>query len=136
MRIKGIHIKHKYKEIVYSANCHYNLYDKNKPELQRSLNDLIKIFSRFQRVYVFRIPIKEQIINNRINNKKLKELNQNYDECWESLENCKEIQSMGNIDIIDLCKSADFNLDDYLSNDTHWSPSGNQVFFNIVSKYI
>lgn len=129
--------KYKINGEAYLANVNYNRYNVNSPEFQTSIIDLVKIFKKFKEVRVYRIPIKEQIIGGRITSRKLSSLNLNYDECWNRFLDNQDVQSMKNVSIFDLCKdscsSLEFELSDYLPNDTHWSPSGNDKFYKIVS---
>ena len=129
--------KYKINGKAYLINTNYNRYDLNSPEFQMSIIDLVKIFKKFKEVRIYRVPIKEQLIRGKVASRKLSSLNLNYDECWNRFLSEKDIQSMKNIRIFDLCKdshsSLKFELCDYLPNDTHWSPSGNDKFYKIVS---
>lgn len=124
---------YKSKGDTYMVNVNYNRYKPDAPEYGKAIVDLIRIFSKFERVLVYRVPIKEQILKNVLNDVHLDSLCENYDECWHNFVRNNEVNT-DKILFVDLCDQSVFELEDYLPNDTHWSPSGNIKFFNIVKQ--
>lgn len=135
-RVNGIELSLRSNGNKYTINTSYNKYNCKNEIFEYSKGDLLNIFGRFNRVLVFRVPIKEQILKNVLNDKKLNLLNISYDECWNAFITDNRFTDMKNVKINDLCQSGEFNLEDYLPNDTHWSPSGNVKFNRIVTQQL
>lgn len=128
-------IIHKESGSKYCLNTNYNKYNSSSVDFDYSVANLVELFSKFKSVFVFRVPIKEQIACDVVNNKKLRDLCNNYDECWSKFVGVEAMQRDG-VEIIDLCKGGGFDLSDYLPYDTHWGPSGNAKFVHIVNRYV
>lgn len=122
----------KYKDKIFSLNTQYSYIDtyKDKESIESTLNNLNKLFGKFKNIYVFRIPIKEQIGINYTSNLDLRRLNDNYNQMWEIF--CDAISP--NVIVCDL--NNEFDLDDYLENDTHWNKNGNKKFNHLYNRFI
>ena len=120
----------------YTVNSRYNYYSlkskENKVLFDKATDGLSQVFNKFEKVYVFRVPIKEQLINKKINNKDLQKLCDNYDECWGEFMSSLSREAKSSVSISDLVGIDYFQLRDFLPKDTHWSPKGNQKFYNVV----
>lgn len=137
-KLYGIEQSYKDKDSrVYTVNAKYNYYSlkskENKVLFDKAMDGLNQIFDKFEKVYVFRVPIKEQLINKKINNKNLQKLCDNYDECWDEFMSALSIETKDSISILDLVRIDYFQLSDFLPNDTHWSPQGNKNFCSFLS---
>lgn len=138
-KISSMEDKYSHDGIDFRYNARYNYFDLserlNLLDFNRSVKEFNRIFEQFSSVYVFRIPIKEQIINKKVSNNNLSKLCQNYEDNWNLWEkDLGEIQS--DITVYDMCECENFQLKDFLPNDTHLSLTGNEKLSNIVSNII
>jgi len=138
---KILSIEGKFSEdaIDFRYNTRYNYFDLSKTlnllDFKRSVKEFHQIFEQFSSVYVFRIPIKEQIINKKVNIIKLSKLCQNYEDNWNLwLKDLSKIQS--NITVYDMFECGNLQLKDFHPNDTHLSLTGNEKVSNIISNVI
>jgi hypothetical protein len=121
----------KMNNIQYYLNKNYCYldFDKNKKLIDDEIKKSLNIFNKFDNVTIYKIPIKEEIIQNSHNLEQLKILKNNNDERWNYFK-----KYLSNFKIIDL--SNEFELSDYLPQDTHWSESGNKKFSALVDSVI
>lgn len=96
-------------------NNRYAWFDfEDKEFIEEQLKYWNLIVSKFKKIKVYRVPIKEQFLKNNV-------LNENYDRGWNIFyENTLQ---HSNIQVFDLVNK--FDLLDYLQFDTHWNKSGN-----------
>jgi len=111
----------------YHLNLNYSYFSStNTSDIEQILYDFKELTKEFNKVIVFKIPIKEELGLKYSNNSNLKLLNNNYKEMWNIF-----LSSLDNkTKVIDL--SNKFILSDYLEEDTHWSKSGNKKFHQYI----
>lgn len=129
-KLTSQNIVYKYEKKIYSFTKGYSYMDfkTNQIFIDEQIKNLDMIFSKFKKVTIIRVPIKEEIGLRYIYSEDLKILTQNYNKIWnyfkESINDGYEIIQLEN----------DFNIKDYLPFDTHWSKSGNKSFYHIINK--
>jgi hypothetical protein len=112
----------RFKRKSYRIDTKYSYFDlKGKNDFKNfeveKIQDLVQ---KFEKVLVFRVPVKEQIGLNYKKDSNLVRLIDNYNENWEIFKG-----ALGsNCTIFDLCD--EFELSHYLPNDTHWNKYGNK----------
>lgn len=116
-----------YKKIKYRLNpnyCFLKITDANTKYANIHLERLAKISKDFKNVYVFRVPVKEQLGFDNDHPLVL-----NYEYWWNYFKKKKSKKYK----VIDLTDS--FDLSHYHPYDTHWNAQGNNHFFNLVKKH-
>lgn len=122
----------KWEDKYFHFNPTYNFFDiKSKSNfIDQELNNLDSIFKCFKKVYVIRVPIKEQVYQKKSckYNRCLNKTINNYDTLWNKTK--KNLSSKKNTFLeLDINQ---FNAEDFLNFDTHWSEKGNKKFFSII----
>ena len=115
-----------FKNIKYRLNpnyCFFKLNEVNKNHANIHLEYLDKMADNFEKVYLIRVPVKEQLgfMNDH-------PLLLNYEYWWNFFKN----NTAKKYKVIDL--TASFNLSHYHTYDTHWNAEGNLHFFNQIEK--
>lgn len=113
----------------YHLNAAYNFLDPTSGSavVEDCIEALREIFSGFSRVIVIRAPIKEDSLPQNLRTRQLEALNDNYELYWEKFRG-----SFGsNVRCYGLDHAA-FGPDHFLPFDTHWSPSGNALFREVI----
>lgn len=133
-RVKRFDLTEVVQTVRYKVSSQYSYYNISNCEsyTYKILEHFKELFNRFDSVKIYRVPIKEQILFLSTSNEKLRHININYDALWEIYVDT--ITSANpNVQIYDLTTQRyGFDMSDYLPNDTHWSPSGNQKFYEII----
>lgn len=113
-----------YRNKAYRINSNYCLTKSSIEEhyIQTIMEDFSEISSEYKNTIVYRVPVKEQLVNS----KHLFELKEDYKKYWDLF---KKIETKSNITYID-CTDK-FNLSDYHQLDTHWNEKGNLKFQKI-----
>lgn len=129
-KISGNELYYVFNNTKYQFQSNYSYFDldKNILFLNSQIRLLNSLFRKFSKVTIVRVPIKEQLAIHHIYSPELKNLSINFDNLWNYF--IKNIDRKNNL--ISLLNY--FKLDDYLPNDTHWSPKGNQHFSNYMIK--
>lgn len=109
----------------FHFNASYNFLDpeRNAAFLDDQTAVLARLFARFRRVVVVRVPIKEELGHLSGPSPRLDQLRANYEALWNRFR--------GKLDPaiqVHTVPAADFDPDDFLPYDTHWSAAGNRRF--------
>ena len=86
--------------------------------------NLISLFSKFNHVYAFRVPIKEELCDLTPFKSLKKSISENYS---IFLDLTKKLSNLSHFDL-----TNNFNLTDYHKYDNHWNKLGNQKFCNYL----
>jgi len=118
-----------FNSIKYRIDTKYSYIDLNKDIdfFNTEINYINNLFHKFSEIIVIRVPIKEKLASSILNNKDLTFLNQNFNDNWDIFKN----KLLKDVSIIDL--SHEFQLNDFLPYDTHWSKEGNKKFYNLIA---
>lgn len=117
----------------YLLNSKYGYFDfeKNRHEFKDALDILWGMLNRFKHVLFIRVPVKEQIIQAKIHNQSLIELNNNYDFAWKSV-----VKRLSGLQGVRFFQPNHFQLEDYFPCDTHWNEQGNIKFAKYIDQLI
>lgn len=112
----------------FNANyCNLD-FEKNHELFEEVSRHFEILFSRFDKVLILRVPIKEELAAERTRSQRLMLLSESYDKFWEAF-----ISRLGTqIETHNLPRSA-FDFPDFLPYDTHWSKRGNATFARLAS---
>ena len=102
--------------------CLFNLKDKNFLKIEST--NLISLFSKFNHVYAFRVPIKEELCDLKPFKSLKKSISENYS---IFLDLTKNLSNLSHFDL-----SNNFTLTDYHKYDNHWNKLGNKKFYNYL----
>jgi hypothetical protein len=87
-----------------------------------------RLFARFQKVVVLRVPIKEELAAEAQLSPRLTVLAQSYDRFWDAFR----ARLAPHVTVHALSRRA-FDFADFLPFDTHWSARGNETFCRIAA---
>lgn len=100
--------------------CLFNFRDANF--LKSESANLISLFSKFEHVFAFKVPIKEELCNLKPFKPLKKSISENY---FTFLDITKSLPNLTHFDL-----TRNFTLTDYHKYDNHWNESGNTKFVN------
>jgi hypothetical protein len=126
-------ISYVYKNKEYSFIERYSYLDmkSNITFIDEQIQVLNQLFSKFKKITIIRVPIKEEIALKYIYSSELAKLKHNYNDLWKYFENNLPKNNYNIISFEDY-----FIMDDFLPMDTHWSKKGNQTFHKYLTKYL
>ena len=101
--------------------------DKGAPLFEAVQGDLDRLFARFSRVIVVRVPIKEEMAADAALSPQLVSLSAGYDRWWDKFR----ARVAPHVQTVALPRSA-FGWGDFLPYDTHWSAEGNRRFARLL----
>lgn len=110
-----------------AAYCHLEL-DQNKALFDTVAGHLDQLFTRFKKVVVLRVPIKEELAADCGFSPRLTLLAQGYDRFWDAFR----VRLAPHVEAHALPCSA-FGFSDFLPYDTHWSARGNATFCRLAA---
>lgn len=110
-----------------AAYCHLEL-DQNKALFDTVAGHLDQLFTRFKKVVVLRVPIKEELAADCGFSPRLTLLAQGYDRFWDAFR----VRLAPHVEAHALPRSA-FGFSDFLPYDTHWSARGNATFCRLAA---
>ncbi len=123
----AIHLNNK----KYHINPNYSFFPvSNYQDIERVNNDFKNLSNIFKEVIVIKVPIKEEIAYKYNKSQKMRMLIENYNDMWMKFKDKHD----NDIKVVDF--SQNFELDDYLEQDTHWSEKGNLKFHKLFKIYI
>ncbi|MBA6233489.1 MULTISPECIES: hypothetical protein [unclassified Colwellia] len=122
-----------YNDVNYRYNTNYVKFNAEESQdfIHQEKKQINNILSRFKDIIVVKIPVKEQLISKLNENKALDSLISNYESSWDIFKNMAMQENVSFVDLTD-----EFELEDYLPLDTHWSEKGNQKFHSLLKKYL
>ena len=109
----------------YKLDPNYCLFNSRDANFFKSESaNLISLFSKFEHVFAFKVPIKEELCNLKPFKSLKKSIRENYSIFLDLIKN------LPNLTHFDLTNN--FKLTDYHKYDNHWNNLGNQKFYNYL----
>jgi hypothetical protein len=127
------HISYVYNKEKYYFTEKYSYLDikSNITVIDEQIQILNQLFSKFKKVTIIRVPIKEEIGLKYIYSSELARLKNNYSDLWRYFKNTLPKNNYNITSLEDY-----FVIDDFLPTDTHWSKKGNQTFYKYLTNYL
>ncbi len=129
--LKGFDSYEKISKNYYHFNNTYSYINLNDHNgfTSEEVGQLNELFKRFENVYMIRVPIKEELMESCRSNAFRRKATDNYNDNWKFMKKKFPNVSYSNF-------NSDFDFDDFLPFDTHWSEKGNQTFSLLLNKII
>lgn len=130
---KGERVFCDYNNSKYMLDLNYYKLEIDKFDTNNYLNEWDTLINSFKKVFIFRIPTKEEVfLKNKIfYSEKLEELIKSYDLFYDMFK--ENYNNRNNVKIYD---NLYFKPSDYHNFDTHWNSDGNRRMRDYILKYI
>ena len=103
-------------------------FDRNTALFEEVMGHAERLFARFDKVVVLRVPIKEELAADRDFSPRLRTLAAGYDRFWDAFRQ----RVAAHVTTHALPRDR-FAFADFLPYDTHWSARGNQTFCSLAA---